>query len=86
MRVIFLAITYWFTGFLPDLHAEVEKEWKKPFSSCIHRFQHTSCANIEGMHENAYEGMPPVEEKLESALIFPSLNPLQLPLTQPDRG
>ncbi len=28
--------------FLPDLHAEVEKEWKKPFSSRIQRFQHTS--------------------------------------------
>ncbi len=33
--------------FLPDLHSEVEKEWKKPFSSRIHRFQHTSYANIE---------------------------------------
>ncbi len=31
--------------FLPDLHAEVEREWKKPFSSRIHRFQHTSYAN-----------------------------------------
>ncbi len=52
--------------FLPDLHEEVEKEWKKPFSSRIHRFQNTSYANIEGMHENAYEGMPPVEEMLDS--------------------
>ncbi len=32
--------------FLPDLHTEVEREWKKPFSSRIHRFQHTSYANI----------------------------------------
>ncbi len=37
--------------FLPDLHTEVEKEWKKLFSSRIHRFQHTSYANIEGMRE-----------------------------------
>ncbi len=41
--------------FLPDLHTEVEKEWKKPFSSRIHRFQHTSYANIEEMRE--IEGM-----------------------------
>ncbi len=27
--------------FLPDLHAEVEKEWKKLFSFRIHWFQHT---------------------------------------------
>ncbi len=50
--------------FLPDLHAEVKKEWKKSFSSRISRFQHTSYANIEGMHENGYEGMPHVEEML----------------------
>ncbi len=31
--------------FLPDLHTEVEKEWKKPFSSRIHRFKHASYAN-----------------------------------------
>ncbi len=28
--------------FLPDLHTKIEKEWKKPFSARIHRFQHTS--------------------------------------------
>ncbi len=54
--------------FLPDLYAEVEREWKKLFSSRIHRFQHTSYANIEGMRENGYEGMPPVEETLASYL------------------
>ncbi len=46
--------------FLPDLHTEVEKEWKKPFSSRICRFQHTSYANIEKMRESGYEKMPPV--------------------------
>ncbi len=44
--------------FLPDLHAEVEREWKKTFSARIHRFQHTSYANVEGMRENGYERMP----------------------------
>ncbi len=54
--------------FLPDLHTEVEKEWKKPFSSHIRRFQHTSYANIIGMRENGYERMPPVEDTLASYL------------------
>ncbi len=47
---------------------EVEKEWKKLFffSSRIHRFQHTSYADIEGMRENGYEGMPPVQEMIAS--------------------
>ncbi len=54
--------------FLPDLHTEVEKEWKKLFSSRIHRFQRTSYANITGISENGYERMPPVEETLASYL------------------
>ncbi|XP_016085022.1 serine/threonine-protein kinase WNK2-like [Sinocyclocheilus grahami] len=45
--------------FLPDLHVEIKKECKNPFSSRIHRFQHISYVNIEGMHENGYEKMPP---------------------------
>ncbi len=46
--------------FLPDRHTEVEREWKKPFSSRIHRFQHTSYANIARMRESGYERMPSV--------------------------
>ncbi len=45
----------------------VEKEWKKLFSH-IHSFQHTSYADIEGMRENGYEGMPPVQETIASYL------------------
>ncbi len=47
---------------------KLRKGWKKLFSSCIHRFQHTSYADIEGMCENGYEGMPPLEEMLASYL------------------
>ncbi len=32
----------------------------------INSFQHTSYADIEGMLENGYEGMPPVQEKTPS--------------------
>ncbi len=39
---------------------------EKAFFSHIHRFQHTSYADIEGMHENGYEWMPPVQEIIDS--------------------
>ncbi len=65
--------------FLPDLHAEVEREWKKPFSARIHRFQHTSYANVEGMRENSYERMPPVEETLASYLSVGETSSLKAP-------
>ncbi len=39
---------------------------EKAIFSCIHRFQHTSYADTEGMRENGYEGMPPVQEMITS--------------------
>ncbi len=65
--------------FLPDLHTEVEREWKKPFSSHIHRFQHTSYANIARMRESGYERMPPVEETLASYLSMGDTASLKVP-------
>ncbi len=57
-----------------------KKKKKGLFSSRIHRFQHTSHADIKGMRENGYEGMPPVKDAREtSSLKAPSLpsKPLQ---------
>ncbi len=68
--------------FLPDLHTEVEREWKKPFSSHIHRFQHTSYANIARMRESGYERMPPVEETLASYLSMGDTASLKVPSLQ----
>ncbi len=38
----------------------------KAIFSRIHRFSHTSYADNEGMREDGYEGMPPVQEKIAS--------------------
>ncbi|XP_016315001.1 uncharacterized protein LOC107667797 [Sinocyclocheilus anshuiensis] len=68
--------------FLPDLHTEIKKEWKRPFSSRIYRSRHTSYANIESMRESGYGMMPAVEETLASYLSLgeaSSLNPPSLP-------
>ncbi len=65
--------------FLPDLHTEVEKEWKKQFCSHIHRFQHTSYANIARMRESGYERMTPVEETLASYLSMGETASLKVP-------
>ncbi len=58
--------------------AELKKK-KKPFSSRIHKFQHTSHADIKGMRENGYEGMPPVEETLASYLSVGETSSLKAP-------
>lgn len=35
--------------FLPELHMEVNKSWKKSYSACVFSFQHSNCANVEGL-------------------------------------
>ncbi|KAL0199471.1 hypothetical protein M9458_008011, partial [Cirrhinus mrigala] len=67
--------------FLPDLHTEIEKVWRRPFSSRIHNFPHFNYANIEGMREHGYQRMPPVEETLASYLSTPSLPSIPLQVT-----
>lgn len=54
--------------FLPDLHTELEKSWKKPYSTHIFPFQHLSYSNVERIGENGYVKMPPVEEPLAGCL------------------
>ncbi|KAL0153483.1 hypothetical protein M9458_051212, partial [Cirrhinus mrigala] len=48
--------------FFSDLHSEIEKVWKKFFSSCIHSFPMANYVYIKGMREYGYERMPPVDE------------------------
>ncbi len=57
----------------------VEKEWKRPFSSRIHKFQHTSYANIVGIRESGYERMPHSEETLASYLSIGETSSLKVP-------
>ncbi len=52
---------------------------KEQFVSHIHRFQHTSYADIEGMRENGYERMPPVEEMIASYLSVGETSSLKAP-------
>ncbi|KAL0152305.1 hypothetical protein M9458_052028 [Cirrhinus mrigala] len=65
--------------FLPELHTEIEKVWKRQFSSRIHNFPHSNYANIEGMREHGYQKMPPVEETLASYLSVGKASSLKTP-------
>ncbi len=52
---------------------------EKAIFSRIHRFQHTSSyADTEGMRENGYEGMPPVQEMItrKQTYLFVARHPL----------
>ncbi len=59
-------------------HVEIEKAWKNPFSSRIHRFQHNSYANIEGLCKYGYVKMPPFEEILACYLSMGETSSLKV--------
>ncbi len=57
----------------------LRRSGKSNFFSRIHSFQRTSYADIEGMHENGYEGMPPVQEMIASYLSVGETSSLKAP-------
>ncbi len=52
---------------------------EKAIFSHMYRFQHTSYADIEGMRENGYEGMPPGKETIASYLSVGETYSLKTP-------
>ncbi|ROI16194.1 hypothetical protein DPX16_12312 [Anabarilius grahami] len=44
--------------FLPDLHVEIEKAWKNPFSARIHTHQRNNFADVEGLRRHGHPGGP----------------------------
>ncbi len=52
---------------------------EKAIFSHIHRFQHTTYADIEGMLENGYEGITPLEETIASYLSVGETSSLKAP-------
>ncbi len=70
-KIIFLAINPQLERaflFFLNLHVGGREGVEKAFflKKKKNSFQHTSYADIEGMLENGYEGMPPVQEKTRS--------------------
>ncbi|XP_026126050.1 uncharacterized protein LOC113107622 [Carassius auratus] len=65
--------------FLPDLHSEIERAWKKPYSARIHRHQRGNFADVEGIGEYGYVSMPPVEETFANYLVSGRVSTLKAP-------
>ncbi len=61
--------------FFINLDVEVEKEWKKLFFLVFIGFS----ILVEGMRENGYEGMPPVQEMIASYLSVGETSSLKAP-------
>ncbi len=60
--------------FFCDLHQEISRSWKQPFSSCLTNAPAADFTNLVGSVEQGYTAMPVVEDTLASHLS-PSLAP-----------
>ncbi|XDV19450.1 hypothetical protein PO909_024920 [Leuciscus waleckii] len=65
--------------FLPELHTEVERAWKNPYSARIHQHQRASFADVEGIGEHGYVSMPPIDETFANYLVSGQASTLRAP-------
>ncbi len=74
--------------FFPDLHTEVSRSWKRPFSSRLFIPASDYYGNVAGLSECGYRAMPRVEQMLASYLAPGAASSLKAPVlpTKPLRG
>ncbi|ROJ25309.1 hypothetical protein DPX16_20122 [Anabarilius grahami] len=66
--------------FLPDLHVEIEKAWKNPYSARIHLHQRANFADVEGLSQHGYVSMPPIDETFANYLVTGQAPTLKAPV------
>ncbi len=74
--------------FFPDLHTEVSRSWKNPFSSRLFIPTSDYYGNVAGLSECGYRTMPRVEQTLAGYLAPGAASSLKAPVlpTKPLRG
>ncbi len=74
--------------FFPDLHTEVSRSWKNPFSSRLFIPASDYYGNVAGLSECGYRTMPRVEQTLAGYLAPGAASSLKAPVlpTKPLRG
>ncbi|KAI2655955.1 Transposon Ty3-G Gag-Pol polyprotein [Labeo rohita] len=65
--------------FFPDLHTEVCRSWKNPFSARLYIPASDYYGNVAGLTEKGYKRMPPVEQALASHLSSVETSSLKAP-------
>ncbi|MGL5882283.1 MAG: hypothetical protein ACRCY0_03465, partial [Synechococcus elongatus] len=66
--------------FLPDLHVEVKKAWKNPYSARIHLHQRGNFADVEDLGQHGYVSMPPIDETFANYLVAGRAPTLKAPV------
>ncbi|MCJ8739459.1 hypothetical protein PDJAM_G00047420 [Pangasius djambal] len=65
--------------FFPDLHTEVSRSWRRPFSARLFSPASSHYANVAGLNLTGYRAMPRVEQTLASYLSPGAASSLKAP-------
>ncbi len=66
--------------FFPDLHTEVSRSWRNPFSCCLFIPAFDYYGNVAGLSECGYRAMPRVEQTLAGYLSPGAASSLKAPV------
>lgn len=58
--------------FLPELHEELSKCWKAPFSARLRASVSSTLSTVDGTKDKGYQSIPPAEEAVATHLCPPS--------------
>ncbi|ROJ42279.1 hypothetical protein DPX16_1720 [Anabarilius grahami] len=58
--------------FFPEVHKELAKSWRAPYSARLHTSHRSALTSVDGSEEKGYEHLPPLDEAVAAHLCPPA--------------
>ncbi|ROL41974.1 hypothetical protein DPX16_19823 [Anabarilius grahami] len=58
--------------FFPEVHEELAKSWRAPYSARLHTSHRSALTSVDGWEEKGYEHLPPLDEAVAAHLCPPA--------------
>ncbi|ROJ25262.1 hypothetical protein DPX16_20075 [Anabarilius grahami] len=62
--------------FFPEVHEELAKSWRAPYSARLHTSHRSALTSVDGSEEKGYEHLPPLDEAVAAHLCPPAAGEL----------
>ncbi|ROL50609.1 hypothetical protein DPX16_23879 [Anabarilius grahami] len=59
-------------SFFPEVHEELAKSWRAPYSARLHTSHRSALTSVDGSEEKGYEHLPPLDEAVAAHLCPPA--------------
>ncbi len=58
--------------FFPEVHNEITKSWRAPYSSCLRASSSSTLTSVKGAEEKGYDSLTPLDESVVTNLCLPT--------------